>query len=369
MESRNRNEKEKNEITFERERNEIEKRHLQTVHEIKRKLADKYSGDIVKQKDKYEENISELQEDISLLTLQLRELNENLRQEKEIIVDKFEREIKEMETTFSDQRNTLKLSLESEYVLKFGNETSVLKTINKKLQDNFDNLERERKDTERKHKEERRKLEEHYDREISEMEKKHSEEKRNMKIKIEERYQQLITNEQTSVEVTINELREEVILLRQENAQIDSAFSERNEELRQQLSIEREEYKKKLEIDREELKVHMENEFHQKLLNESSSHLDLVQQLDRDLGIMKARYAELEGSMLTIRQERDMLAREREEMQRKLMTMEFELERRMANVSRTESQSGATEVDKLKDIIRKKIRRFQLQPCKKNRQK
>lgn len=353
LESRNRNEKEKNEIIFERERNDLEKRHSQAVHDMKRKLEGKYSTDISKQKDQYEENISELQEDIHKLTSQLRELNENLRQEKEIIVEKFEREIKEMERTFSDQRNTLKITLESEFALKLENELSVLKSVNKKLQDDFEYLEREKKEAERKQKDERRKLEEHYDREISDMEKRHAEEKRNMKLKIEERYQQLMSNEQTSVEVTINELREEVILLRQENSQIDSAFSERNEELRLQLSMEREEYRKKLENEKDDLKVRLENEFHQKMLNENTGHFELVQQLDRDLGIMKARYAELEGNLVTIRQERDILAREREEMQRKFMTIEFELEKR-TNTSRTEFQNDEGDMEKLKDVIRKK---------------
>lgn len=351
LESKIRNEKEKSEINFERERNEIEKRHLQLVHDMKRKLEEKHSQDIINQKYQYEENISELQADITKLTTQLQELNENLRQEKEIIMNKFEREVKEMEQTFAEQRNSIKLSLEADFALKLENETSVFKTINKKLQEDLENMEREKKEYERKQKDERRKIEEHYEEEISEMEKRHSEEKRNLKIKLEERYQQMITSEKTSLEVTVNELREEIVLLRQDNAQIEAAFDNRNTELRRQLEFERDETRKKFNDAENEIKIRLENEFNQKVMSESSGHLELVQQLDRDLGVMKARYGEIEGAMMTLRQERDMLAREREEMQRKLMNMEYENDRRKETLR---SQFDETEIDRLKEMIRKK---------------
>lgn len=351
LESKNRNEKEKSEINFERERNEIEKRHLQMVHDMKRKIEEKHSQDITIQRDQYEENISELQTDISKLTTQLRELNENLRQEKEIIMTKFEREVKEMEQTFAEQRNSIKLSLEAEFSLRLENETSVFKTINKKIQDDLENLEREKKEYERKQKEERRKIEEHYEEEISEMEKRHSEEKRNIKIKLEERYHQMITSEKTASEVTVNELREEIVLLRQDNSQIEIAFDNRNTELRRQLEFERDETRKKFHDAENEIKIRLENEFSQKIMSESSGNLEFVQQLDRDLGMMKARYGEVEGAMITLRQERDMLAREREEMQRKLMNMDFEMERRKET---PRAQNNDIEIDRLKEIIRNK---------------
>lgn len=351
LESKIRNEKEKWEINFERERNEIEKRHLQMVHEMKKRIEEKHSKDIVHQKDIYEENISELQADITKLTTQLRELNENLRQEKEVIMNKFEKEIKEMEQTFSEQRNSIKLSLEAEFALKLENEISVFKTINKKLQEDLEAVERDKKEYERKQKEERRKIEERYEEEISEMERKHTEEKRSIKLKLEERYQHMIINEKTSLEVTVNELREEIVLLRQDNAQIEAAFDNRNTELRRQLELERDEYRKKFYDAENEIKIRLENEFSQKAMNESSGHLELVQQLDRDLGIMKARYGEVEGAMMALRQERDLLARERDEMQRKLMNVEFEIDRRK-NTPR--SYVDDTEIDKLKEALRNK---------------
>lgn len=90
-------EKEKWEMIVEREKNEIEKCYLQFIYDIRRKLEDKYSGEFEKQRIKYEENIFDLQIDIFKLIMQLRELNENFSYEKEIIVSKFDRDVKEME--------------------------------------------------------------------------------------------------------------------------------------------------------------------------------------------------------------------------------------------------------------------------------
>ncbi|EDO30606.1 predicted protein [Nematostella vectensis] len=146
LESKIRTEKEKCEISFEREKNELEKRQINSFHEYKKQLDEKYSAQLERQKVKYEENITDLQGDIMNLTLQLRELNESLSQEKDIIIERFEKEIREMEHTFAEQRNSMKFSLESEFSLKLQNETSVLKTINKKLQDDLETLEKDKKE-------------------------------------------------------------------------------------------------------------------------------------------------------------------------------------------------------------------------------
>ena len=82
LENRLRHDCEKIEIQFEREKNEFEKHRMQDMQDLQRKIETKYSAEMAKQRDKYEENIDELQGDITRLTMQLRELNENLKQGK-----------------------------------------------------------------------------------------------------------------------------------------------------------------------------------------------------------------------------------------------------------------------------------------------
>ena len=350
-ENRVRHEKEKWEMNIERENNETEKRYLRLVQETRKMLEEKHSSELENQRDRYEENISDLQTDISKLTLQLKELNENLSQEKEIIISKFEREVKEMEQAFLEQRNSLKANLEAEFTMRLENETSLLKTLNIKLKEDLENMEKDKKDAERRGKEERRKLEERFEEEISEMEQRQSEEKRALKIKLEERYHLGLAREKGGLEETIQELSEEIALLKQENAQMEITFAERRDELQKQLDIEREDMRRKAISDREQIRVRVENELSQKLMLEKVTQDDTFRYHERDALIIQAKYNDLEMQINALRQEREMLIRDKVNLEENLQDREKRLiELNNGRISRA-IQDGAA---KLNDKIREK---------------
>lgn len=351
-ENRMRHEKEKWEMNSERDKNDTEKRHLQLLHDTRRKLEEKHSNELEKQRERYEENISDLQTDISKLTMQLKELNGNLNQEKEIIMTKFEREIKEMEQAFLEQRNSLKANFEAEFMMRIENETSLLKTVNIKLKEDLEIMEKEKKDVERRGKEERRKLEERFEEEISEMERRHSEEKRALKLKLEERYQLGLVREKGGLEETIQELSEEMTLLKQENAQMEITFAERREELLRQLDIEREDMRRKIIGEREEIRIRVENELAQKFMLEKTTQDDAFRHHERDALILKAKCDELELKMSALTQEREMLIRERAKLEENLRSKETRLN--AMNESKISSEAGQDLSAKLKETIREK---------------
>ncbi|PFX23353.1 hypothetical protein AWC38_SpisGene12113 [Stylophora pistillata] len=348
-----RHEKERWEMNSERDKNEIEKKYLQMLQDTRRKMDEKHCSDLEKQREKYEENISDLQTDISKLTLQLKELNDNLSQEKEIIMTKFEREIKEMEQAFLEQRSSLKANFEAEFMMRLENETSLLKNINVKLKEDLEFMEKERKDMEKKGKEERRKLEERFEEEISEIEQRYSEEKRALKLKLEERYQLGLVREKGGLEETIQEMSEEITLLKQENAQMEITYAERREELRRQLEMEREDMRRKINIETEEVRIRIENELSQKLMLEKSSQGDIFQQNERRAMLLKANCDHLEQQMSALTQERDMLIRDRARLEENLRSKEVRLtdmnDGRISNAEGWDAGSA-----KLKEIIREK---------------
>lgn len=67
---------------------------------------------------------------------------------------KFEREIKEMEQVFLEQRSFLKVNFEVEFMICFENEILFFKNINVKLKEDLEIMEKERKEMEKKGKEE-----------------------------------------------------------------------------------------------------------------------------------------------------------------------------------------------------------------------
>lgn len=351
-ENRLRHEKEKWEMNAERDKNDTEKRHLQLLHDTRRKLEEKHSNELEKQRERYEENISDLQTDISKLTMQLKELNENLNQEKEIIMTKFEREIKEMEQAFLEQRNSLKANFEAEFLMRIENETSLLKTVNIKLKEDLEIMEKEKKDVERRGKEERRKLEERFEEEISETERRHSEEKRALKLKLEERYQLGLAREKGGLEETIQELSEEMTLLKQENAQMEITFAERKEGLQRQLDIEREDMRRKVIGEREEFRIRVENELAQKFMLQKTSQDDAFRHHERDALILKAKCDELELKMSALTQEREILIRERAKLEENLRSKETRLKE--MNDDRISPAGGQDVSAKLKETIREK---------------
>ena len=351
-ENRLRHEKEKWEMNTERDKNDTEKRHLQLLHDTRRKFEEKHSGELEKQRERYEENISDLQTDISKLTMQLKELNENLNQEKEIIMTKFEREIKEMEQAFLEQRNSLKANFEAEFMMRLENETSLLKTLNIKLKEDLEVMEKEKKDVEKRSKEERRKLEERFEEEISEIEQRQSEEKRALKLKLEERYQLGLVREKGGLEETIQELSEEITLLKQENAQMEITFAERREEFQRQLELEREDMRRKIIGEREEIRIRVENELAQKFMLEKTSQVDAFQQHERDALIFKTKCDDLERQLSSLTQEREMLIRERAKLEENVRSKETRLME--MNEGRTSFGAGQDSSTKLKEIIREK---------------
>jgi len=351
-ENRLRHEKEKWEMNVERDKNDTEKRHLQLLHDTRRKLEEKHSNELEKQRERYEENISDLQTDISKLTLQLKELNENLNQEKEIIMTKFEREIKEMEQAFLEQRNSLKANFEAEFMMRIENETSLLKTVNIKLKEDLEIMEKEKKDVERRGKEERRKLEERFEEEISEMERRQSEEKRALKLKLEERYQLGLAREKGGLEETIQELSEEMTLLKQENSQMEITFAERREELLRQLDMETEDMRRKIIGEREEIRIRVENELAQKFMIEKTTKDDAFRHHERDALILKGKCDDLELKMSVLTQEREMLIRERAKLEENLRSKETRLKE--MNDGRISSGAGQDLSAKLKETIREK---------------
>ena len=351
-ENRLRHEKEKWEMNAERDKNDTEKRHLQLLHDTRRKFEEKHSNELEKQRERYEENISDLQTDISKLTMQLKELNENLNQEKEIIMTKFEREIKEMEQAFLEQRNSLQANFEAEFMMRIENETTLLKTVNIKLKEDLEIIEKEKKDVERRGKEERRKLEERFEEEISETERRYSEEKRALKLKLEERYQLGLAREKGGLEETIQELSEEMTLLKQENAQMEITFAERKEELQRQLDIEREDMRRKVIGEREEIRIRVENELAQKFVLQKTSQDDAFRHHERDALILKAKCDELELKMSALNQEREMLIRERAKLEENLRNKETRLKE--MNHDRISSAEGQDLSAKLKETIREK---------------
>ena len=349
QENRVRHEKEKWELSFEREKNDFEKRQLQSIQDIRRKLEEKHSVELQKQRQRYEENISELQADIAKLTAQLRELNEHLTQEKDIIMMKFEREIKEMEQAFVEQRNALRICLESEFAIRLENETTVLKTVNGKLNEDLETLEREKKEIEKKCRDERRKLEENYDEEISETERRHSEEKRNIKLKFEERFQQLLERDTAALEETIMELRDEVVILREENSHMELALNERSEEFRRQIELERDDMKRKLMDTREEIKVQLEADYSQKILIANASREDQYRQQDRDTLSIKAKFDESEMKLVSMREEKERILRDKEQLEKKIKDLESDLGNQ--SNARMCLTSSREEMEKLRGII------------------
>lgn len=347
-----RHEKEKWEMNTERDKNETEKRHLQIVQETRRKLEEKHSSELEKQRKRYEENISDLQTDISKLTMQLKELNENLNQEKEIIVTKFEREVKEMEQAFLEQRNSLKANFEAEFMMRIENETSLLKSLNIKLKEDLENMEKEKKEVEKRGKEDKRKLEERFEEEISEMEQRHSEEKRALKLKLEERYQQGLVREKGALEETVHELSEEIALLKQENAQMEITFAERRNELQRRLDIEREEMQREAAINNsEEIRMHVEKELSQKFMLEQETRDDTFRHRERDVLVIQAKYDDLEMQLNALCQEREMLLRDKVNLEENLKTKE----KRLTELN-SEGISGGNQdkSSKMKELIREK---------------
>ncbi|KAL9987710.1 hypothetical protein ACROYT_G002059 [Oculina patagonica] len=350
--NRLRHEKEKWEMNCERDKNDTEKRHLQLLHDTRRKLEEKHSSELEKQRERYEENISDLQTDISKLTMQLKELNENLNQEKEIIMTKFEREIKEMEQAFLEQRNSLKANFEAEFMMRLENETSLLKTLNIKLKEDLEIMEKDKKDVEKRSKEERRKLEERFEEEISEIEQRQSEEKRALKLKLEERYQLGLVREKGGYEETFQELSEEITLLKQENAQMEITFAERREEFQRQLELERDDMRRKIIGEREEIRIRVENELAQKFMLEKTTQGDAFQQHEREALIFNAKCDDLERQMTALAQERDMLIRERATLEENIRSKETRL--MDMNEGRLSSGAGQDSSAKLKETIREK---------------
>ena len=351
LENRLRHGCEKIEIQFEREKNEIEKHRMQDMQDLQRKIETKYSAEMAKQRDKYEENIDELQGDITRLTMQLRELNENLKQEKEIIVTKFEREIKEMEITFTEQRASIQMSLESEFAIKLENETTLLRSINSKLKDDLESLEKDKRDMERRLKEERRRLEEQYEDEISEMGRKYADDRKSIKARTEERYHQLLIKERGPMEENIIELQGQISILRHENAHLEAALNDRTEEMRKQIDFEREEVRRKLYSDREEIRARIESEFSQKLIIETTSLQEIAKNQEIELSTLRSRCVELEGRLTLFAQEKDTLMREREHIENNIRMREMELNSRQELLM---SQRNSSNKDELDEIIRKK---------------
>ncbi|XP_068737353.1 golgin subfamily A member 4-like [Montipora capricornis] len=304
-------EKEKWEMTVEREKNEIEKRHLQFIHDTRRKLEDKHSRELEKQRIKYEENISDLQTDISKLTMQLRELNENLSYEKEIIVSKFDRDVKEMEQAFLEQRSSLKGNMEAEFLVRLEHETSLLKAINGKLKEDLEHMEKEKKDAEKRGKEESRKLEERFEEEITEIEQRQSEEKRALKIKLEEKYQLELARQTGDLEETIKELSDEIVLLKEENVEMEINFAERRSELQRLLEMEKEGIQRKIDNEREEMRFRVEKDISERLMLEKPTQSESLQHHERDMLMIQAKYEELQMQMTAMRQEREMLLRDK----------------------------------------------------------
>ena len=310
--NRIKHEKEKWEMTVEREKNDTEKRHAQFIHDVRRKLEDKHGGELEKQREKYEENISDLQSDISKLTMQLKELNESLNYEKEMIMNKFDREVKEMEQAFLEQRISLKETLEAEFLVRLGHETSLLKAINSKLKEDLENTEKEKKVVERKGKEEKRKLEERFDDEITELEQRQSHEKRTLKTKLEERHQMELARQKGELEDTIQELSEEIALLKDENMQMGINFAERRDELQRRLDMEREGMQRKLENEMDTMRHRIEKELSDRLILEKVTQGDTIGQHKREVFMIQAKYDELQMQMAAMRKEREVLLRERE---------------------------------------------------------
>ena len=346
-----RHEKEKWEMNTERDKNETEKRHLQIVQETRRKLEEKHSSELEKQRKRYEENISDLQTDISKLTMQLKELNENLNQEKEIIVTKFEREVKEMEQAFLEQRNSLKANFEAEFMMRIENETSLLKSLNIKIKEDLENMEKEKKEVEKRGKEDKRKLEERFEEEISEMEQRHSEEKRALKLKLEERYQQGLVREKGALEETVHELSEEIALLKQENAQIEITFAERRDELQRRLDIEREEMQREAANNREEIRMHVEKKLSQKFMLEQETRDDTFRHRERDVLVIQAKYDDLEMQLNALCQERETLLRDKVNLEENLKTKEKRLTELNGEGISGGNQDGSS---KMKELIREK---------------
>ena len=324
-ENRVKHEREKLEMNFEREKTEIENRHMQSLHEVRRKLDEKHSNDLDKQRERYEENISDLQRDISKLTLQLQELNQSLAEEKETIMIKFERELKEMEQAFVEQRNSLKANFEAEFLVLLENETSVLKRLNVKLKEELEAKEKEKQDLNKKCKDDKRKLEEKFEEEISEMERRWSEEKRLIRMKLDDRYQLGLVREKGEMERTIHQLSEEINLLRQENSKMEIEFTKRKEELQRQLELERREMRGKLQNETEEVRTQVENEFSQKLMLEKASRDEVFRQFKRDELVLRAKCDDLEMKVFSLRQERDLLVRNKEQLDETLRSKELAL--------------------------------------------
>ena len=316
--NRMRHEKEKWEMTVEREKNDTEKRHAQFIHDIRRKLEDKHSSELEKQREKYEENISDLHTDISKLTMQLKELNESLNYEKEIIINKFDREVKEMEQAFLEQRSSLKETYEAEFLVRLEHETSQLKAINSKLREDLENAEREKRDVERKGKEERRKLEERFDEEITELEQRQSHEKRTLKTKLEERHQMEFARQKGELEDTIQELSEEITLLKNENMQMELNFAESRDEVQRRLDMEREEVQRKHENEMATMRHRVEKELSERLILEKVTQGDTIGQQKQEVFFIQAKYDELQMQMAAMRQEREMLLRDRANLEENL---------------------------------------------------
>lgn len=316
--NRMRHENEKWEMTVEREKNDTEKRHAQFIHDIRRKLEDKHSSELEKQREKYEENISDLHTDISKLTMQLKELNESLNYEKEIIMNKFDREVKEMEQAFLEQRSSLKETYEAEFLVRLEQETSQLKAINSKLREDLENAEKEKRDVERKGKEERRKLEERFDEEITEMEQRQSHEKRTLKTKLEERHQMEFARQKGELEDTIQELSEEITLLKNENMQMEINFAESRDELQRRLDMEREGVQRKLENEMATMRHRIEKELSDRLILEKVTQGDTIGQQKQEVFLIQAKYDDLQLQMAAMRQEREMLLRDRANLEENL---------------------------------------------------
>ena len=235
-EVRIRHEREMLEMTYESRRADYERKLRKESEDRRSKSGLKYETEMQQQKVKLEGIIEKQKVDIESLTAQIAELNESLKQEKDVIVAKFESEVRDIERRLRVQME----KTESELVVKLQSKISLLTSVNKSLREEVDTKEKEKQELEMMMKDERERAEGNYESQIIEIEDHFEKEKQTLLVQYEEKIAVQLKMERSSLEQASKTASDEMISLKNENETLKK-MAETTYEMQQRACSERDE--------------------------------------------------------------------------------------------------------------------------------
>ena len=324
-EVRIRHEREKLEMTYESRRADYERKLRKESDDRRSKSGLKYETEMQQQRVKLESIIEKQKVDIESLTAQIAELNESLKQEKDVIVAKFESEVRDIERRLYVQME----KTESELVVKLQSKISLLTSVNKSLREEVDTKEKEKQELEMIMKDERKRAEVNYESQIIEIEDHFEKEKQTLLVLYEEKIAVQLKMERSSLEQASKTASDEMISLKNENETLKK-IAEKTYEMEQQACSERDELVQRLieekEILRTQLQEAMFKQQHACDIRESQGDLwrsnttkereqarEVIEKLQDDLTCAEEKRRELELRVEDLTTEMELLNKKQEE--------------------------------------------------------